>query len=114
MLIALDFDKTFLLDPSLWAAFLRVASANGHRAIMVTCRSPRDDNRELIREALMTHLAADYIEKVICTGHHPKRAAAEASGFKVDVWIDDVPEVIGARDMHEVLEIEGRFHVPTT
>lgn len=114
MLLALDFDNTFLLDPPLWSAFLRVAHAGGHRAIMVSCRTTRDDNYELLRGTLTHYGAAEYVEEVICTNHSPKRAAAEARGFLVDVWIDDIPEVIGAKDAAEVAELERRFHVPTT
>ena len=36
-----------------------------------------------------------------------KRSAAEAAGYKVDVWIDDHPEYIDAQDPAKVTRRDG-------
>jgi hypothetical protein len=114
MLLAIDFDRTFMLDPPLWGAFLKALVLSDHRAIVVTCRTAREDNYELIRDALARAGALHSVEDILCTSHRPKRTFAVACGYQVDVWVDDIPEVIGARDEAEVREIEARFHVAST
>lgn len=109
MLFALDFDKTFTRDPGLWVEFLRGAHARAHRVVIISCRSHRKDNYTIIHELLTSWSAANYVDDVICTGHQPKRQAAAACGHMVDIWIDDAPETIGAKDADEIAEIEKRF-----
>ncbi len=89
MILGLDWDETFTADPELWAAFVRIAGRRGHRVVIVTYRYPRhvgDIRRMLRRLRLRVPLLA--------TSRRPKRPYALAHGFDVDVWIDDLPELI--------------------
>jgi len=80
MKIALDYDKTFTLDPSLWAAFIELAIARGHEIRCVTNRFPDEA-----------------ITDMPCTIIYTSR---EAKGrfYPADVWIDDNPHRIFVRD----------------
>jgi len=66
MLIALDYDKTYTVDPVLWDGFIVAAKARKHDIKIVTLRTPSEsihvDGVEVIytsRQAKMKHLAAD-------------------------------------------------------
>lgn len=89
MNIAIDFDKTYDVDPDLWLAFMATSKVLGHNPFIVTIR-----NKELDRNPLID----DIIEKgykVYYTDGLPKRETILAAfGQKVDVWIDDRPETI--------------------
>ena len=39
MLIALDYDNTYTLDPTFWDGFIVVSKARGHNVIVATMRS---------------------------------------------------------------------------
>lgn len=84
MLIALDYDLTYTLDPDLWDAFIKYAKARGHRFVCVTGRDCAPDfNRER---------AIDM--PIVCAPGEPKFGAAMRAGYAVDVWIDDAPGTI--------------------
>lgn len=76
MLIALDYDNTYTVDPKLWNRFIHDAEANGHVVKIVTMRYPH--------EAII-NAPCD----VIYTSRQ-----AKAKTFKADVWIDDSPHWI--------------------
>lgn len=66
MLIALDYDKTYTADPTLWNGFIFAAKARKHDVKIVTLRTPSEsiqvDGVEVIytsRQAKMKHIAAD-------------------------------------------------------
>ena len=66
MIIALDYDKTYTADPTLWNGFIFAAKARKHDVKIVTLRTPSEsiqvDGVEVIytsRQAKMKHIAAD-------------------------------------------------------
>jgi hypothetical protein len=86
MLIALDYDLTYTLDPVMWDEFVRYAKTRGHRFVCVTGRDvPPDFNRE--RKIDMP---------IVCAPGEAKFRAAMRAGYAVDVWIDDAPGTIPA------------------
>lgn len=110
----MDFDRTYSRDPGLWRQFMSYAVGRGHQVVIVTCRTDRPDNRELLRKEFASREALKFITDIVFTEHRPKRREAEARGYQIDIWIDDVPEVIGAADTHAVRKIEERFNIPVT
>lgn len=87
MRIALDFDDTFTRDPKLWLAFIYRALSRKHDIRVVTFRNKDGDNSDIA--GIMTGLIP-----VLYTGGKRKRQYCYEQGFIVDVWIDDMPEVI--------------------
>lgn len=73
MLIALDYDKTYTLDPILWDKFVDSAINSGHEVKIVTMRFPHEE------------ISVNNVE-VIYTSRKAK------IGFiQPDIWIDDSP-----------------------
>ncbi len=90
MLLGLDYDHTYSVDPEGWNAVVKLLEARGHRFVCVTSRAfppGRHDDREPVPPM-----------PVVCSGHIFKRKAALAAGFPVDVWIDDCPSTIEPGD----------------
>jgi hypothetical protein len=80
--IALDYDDTYTKDPIFWNEFLLSAKDHSHDVMIVTYRStdmPIDHNPGI---------------PVFYTGWKAKREFMEKHGIKIDVWIDDTPELI--------------------
>lgn len=86
--IAVDFDDTFTADPGLWGCFINDARARGHRVICVTARQDSPSQQLELRTAL-----GDGVEVLFADGR-PKRLHAQSKGIDVDIWCDDMPEVI--------------------
>lgn len=84
MLISIDYDGTYTKAPSFWDEFIfNAVHKEGHKVICITNRAfPIDTGRKPLTEIL--YAGAEY-----------KRTYAEKNGYKVDVWIDDMPETIG-------------------
>lgn len=87
MKIALDFDGTFTEEPDLWVDFIRAFQSKGHKIYIVTFRSPHQ-----------RHEAMDYLNvlgvRTIFTDRTPKKKYCDKHGIKIDIWIDDQPELI--------------------
>lgn len=85
MILALDYDDTFTLDPDFWLEVVRVARERGHIVQIVTRRFPTGNHGAI---------KVDGID-VIYTSDRPKRQHLERNGLpKPHVWIDDGPEGI--------------------
>ena len=82
MIIAIDWDKTITADPELFGGFIESALARGHTAIIVTGRQAHDT------------IVPPWPIEVIYAGNEWKQGAALAAGYKVDIWIDDMPGMI--------------------
>lgn len=80
MTIAIDYDGTYDRQPNFWRGLLVDAQRFGHRVVCVTARpacSPVDVPCE-----------------TFYTSGAKKRAYMQCQGIMVDVWIDDMPELI--------------------
>lgn len=84
--IAIDYDFTFTALSTLFTKFIWDCLSCGHEVICVTGRDKPPDR---LREAPLPAPV-----KVICAGDMPKREAAEKAGYKVNIWIDDMPGTI--------------------
>ncbi len=111
-LIALDFDRTFTSDRRLWRAFIVGANRVGHRVLITTDRGETAANRVLLAESI-GNTAFRCVQVLYCN-QYPKRRQAEIAGHHVDIWIDDLPESIGALSRREVKELSVRFPVAET
>lgn len=87
MRIALDYDDTYTRDPIMWDVFIDYAIERGHDIRIVTFRSESMNNADI------EWTIGDRIP-VIYTGGQRKRVCCYAQGFMVQVWIDDMPEII--------------------
>jgi hypothetical protein len=84
---AIDYDGTWTADPEAFAAFANLLRKRGHRVIIVTARAWNDE--EASREC------GHHVDFVYTTRGAPKRAYCKQHGETVDIWIDDMPEMIG-------------------
>lgn len=87
MRIALDYDDTFTRDPTLWMGFLTMARARKHDVRIVTFRNAKGNNDDILN-------SFKGLVPVLYTGGVRKRQYCYEQGFMVDVWIDDMPEII--------------------
>lgn len=87
MLIALDYDQTYTRDPDYWDEVIAAGIRRGHQFVCVTNRvvAPGSAKIERVPEPAIP---------VVCAGHEMKDVAARAAGFKVSIWIDDMPASI--------------------
>lgn len=81
MLIALDYDRTYTLDPQFWNDFVKATKDRGHKIICITMRFPEEKIEKMLCE-------------IIYTSRNAKRRYAEEKDIHVDIWIDDSPHWI--------------------
>lgn len=95
MLIAIDYDFTYTLDPVFWDAVITNGRRRGHEFVCVTGRErpPELDEKQPPVQ-------------VICSPEKYKGMTAAAAGLNVDVWIDDAPGTIEAG---KIVEWEDRL-----
>lgn len=86
-IIAIDYDKTITLDPTLWRGFIKDAKGRGFKVLLVTMRAPEDNTNELRKMGKV-------VDKVIFTCKKAKKPFLEKMGIYPDVWVDDSPEYI--------------------
>lgn len=80
MIIALDYDGTFTVNPSLWAKFVHDCKICNYEVICITMRNS------------LTELIDIYVPmKVYYTNRQAKMDYCKANNIKVDIWIDDNP-----------------------
>lgn len=87
MLIALDYDKTYTLDPEFWLKFVRLAEKHGHKVLVATMRTL--DEKGDMCDALL-----EAVPQVVPTHRNAKLPFLQSWGLKPDVWIDDQPHFI--------------------
>lgn len=93
MIISIDFDDTYTKDPKLWDRFAVDAIARGHTVYCVSARSVQDmdDPKRSIGLIISEN-------NCIGTNLEPKREfMRNVHKIHVNVWIDDMPEMIVER-----------------
>lgn len=111
--IALDFDRTFTSDIELWRYLIQLFTQRGHRVYLVTGRHDRPDNHELVARVVGTP-TFNLLSGCILCNHRPKRDVTQALGIMIDIWIDDLPEMIGHNDQEVFRKLEAQQHVSET
>lgn len=111
--IAVDFDRTFTADIEFWRFMIQHAVKRGHKVLCVTGRTESAYSR---MEMLNVFGEATFklLTDLIFCNHSPKRDHTLALGYKIDVWIDDMPEGIGATDKSVFRRLEDMFPVCET
>lgn len=91
MKISVDFDDTYTKDPLLWDAFIKNAMARGHTVYCVTARSTEPYDTDEVYDSIGLLIGRD---NCIFTAGVSKRRFVWTKKIKIDVWIDDSPEMI--------------------
>lgn len=89
MKIALDYDKTYTLDPVFWEEVSLLAEKYRHEIRIVTYRDPIVDNVDDKTNIVDVIYTDGIAKKFYCQWF-----ADNKKGWMPDVWIDDRPEVI--------------------
>ncbi len=83
MLVALDYDSTYTLDPLLWDIIIDKFHNRGHEVICVTMRYPHEGKE--VEESIGLRC------KVIYTERAAKMKFLTELDIYPSVWIDDTP-----------------------
>jgi hypothetical protein len=82
MTIALDYDQTYTRDPDFWDEVIAAGKRRGHDFVCVTQRPNPPGSAKFERVPSIP---------VVCAGEHFKADAARAAGYRIAIWIDDMP-----------------------
>lgn len=91
MIIAIDYDNTYTAAPELWDQTIKLFQDAGHAVICITART------EGMRQPVLDSIGK--LVPVIFSGSEWKREAAKKRGYSVDIFIDDMPEIIGPQHL---------------
>lgn len=86
LIIGIDYDGTFADDPVGWTEVIKLMEARGHKFICVTGRS-----KEM---AGSVYEDINGLIPIVFAGKDWKKVAAERHGWKIDIWIDDMPSSV--------------------
>lgn len=111
--IALDFDRTFTSDVEFWRLFVALAARRGHHVLCVTGRTDTPYSRLEMLNVFGPETFKLLHDCVFCD-HAPKRAITLQRGYVIDIWIDDLPEGVGAADKSVFKKLETLFPVCET
>ena len=93
MLIAIDFDSTYTIDPEFWNSFILMSKSHDHQIICVTMRY--SEEKWFIEESI------GKLCKIYYTGRKAKKLFINNLGLNPDVWIDDSPQYVN-KDHEEI------------
>ena len=111
--IALDFDRTFTSDIEFWRLFIWQARKRGHKVYCVTGRTESARGWFEVTNTFGEN-TFKLLNGCIFCNHGPKRARVSALKIDIDIWIDDMPEGIGAKDPDMFRQFENKFIVCET
>lgn len=86
MTFSLDIDGCWSEDPRCFLSMTHLLRSYGHEVIIVTGREQPMDKLQRLNIPLDI--------KIIVSGSKTKEQAALDAGYKVSVWVDDMPGVI--------------------
>lgn len=89
MNIAIDFDDTYTRDPGFWNLVIAHAITRNHTVYCVTARAHAQDE-----EVLGSIGKLIGVSNCFFTAMQGKRAYMLANKIKIDVWVDDMPDMI--------------------
>ena len=104
MTVAIDYDRTWTLDPDGWALIAGILLGRGHTVVMATARFDTPCNQDELRQYVPHAIPAHF-----CGGLGLKREVLRSRGVHVDVWVDDDPFSI---DDHRRYEIKASLEEP--
>lgn len=111
--IAIDFDRTFTSDIDMWRHLIWVFFKRGHVVWLVTGRHHTPENRQLVQGVVGSPWGEFLTGSVFCD-HRPKRDVTRELGIMIDVWIDDLPELIGHADREVFAQLEAQQPIAET
>lgn len=88
MIVAIDYDNTYTAAPELWNQVIKLFQEAGHTVICVTGRSDNSSMAPVVQDSI------GKLVPVVFAGEQWKQEAAKKRGYKVDIWIDDMPITI--------------------
>lgn len=91
MIIAIDYDGTYAADPNCFNEVIKLFQEAGHTVICVTGRP------EIM--GLEVKASIGQLIPIVFAGPEWKADAALKQGYKVDIWIDDVPNMIAPQNL---------------
>jgi len=96
MIVSLDYDDTYTRDPELWNQVVTLMKSRGHTVYVVSARYDRQMDE-------VYNSVGSIIGRGNCysTNMQQKREyMAKEYGIFIDVWIDDMPEMIVEKDSY--------------
>ena len=83
LIVSIDYDDTYTSCPKSWQKVVDTLKDGGFMVFCVTARGPDEPIEHDIG-----------VEVIYCSGEE-KALAASKQGVGVDIWIDDMPWIIG-------------------
>ncbi len=92
MIIAVDYDGTYSADPETFEKVIALFQSAGHTVICVTGRDGGAMG-DIVRATI------GRLIPIVFAGKEWKAEAAKQAGYRVDIWIDDIPGMISPADI---------------
>ena len=93
MIVAIDYDNTYSADPETFDKLIKVLQDAEHIVICVTGRSDDGIMGEPVKQSI------GRLVPIVFAGDEWKAYAAKRRGYDVNVWFDDMPQMIAPQIM---------------